>query len=70
MATLPNNLEYVIHPLDDQPEEKCNPEGLGPMPMSRSVKASLLVLRIYLITMMLLLLYHVLGLAGVIGIGF
>lgn len=68
MATNLKNLEYfeVIHPLLDAPEEKCNPENRGPMRMSRGVKASLLVLRVYLISMTLLLLYHVLGLAGVI----
>ncbi|MGH9377358.1 MAG: hypothetical protein ACRD1I_01040 [Terriglobia bacterium] len=68
MAKKPKNLEYftVIHPLLDAPEKKCNPENLGPMRMSRSVKVSLLVLRVYLISMTLLLLYHVLGLAGVI----
>ncbi|HEV2419126.1 MAG TPA: hypothetical protein VGX94_15125 [Terriglobia bacterium] len=61
-------LEYleVIHPLLDAPEQKCNAENLGPMRMSRGVKASLLALRVYLISMTLLLLYHVLGLAGVI----
>ncbi|MGH9351503.1 MAG: hypothetical protein ACRD2G_05000 [Terriglobia bacterium] len=61
-------LQYfeVIHPLLDAPEEKRNAENLGPMRMSRSVKASLLALRVYLISMTLLLLYHVLGLAGVI----
>lgn len=67
MATQPKNFKYfeVIHPLLDAPEKKCNSEGLGPMRMSRSVKVSLLALRIYLISMTLLLVYHVLGLAGV-----
>lgn len=66
MATMPKNLEYfeVIHPMRDAPEEKCNPDLLGPMKMSRSVKVSLLVLRAYLVSMSLLLLFHVLGLAG------
>lgn len=60
-------LEYfeVVHPLLDAPEEKRRPENLGPMRMSRAVKASLLVLRVYLISMTLLLLWHILALAGV-----
>ncbi|MGH9435088.1 MAG: hypothetical protein ACRD06_03710 [Terriglobia bacterium] len=66
MATMPKNMELfeVIHPMLDAPEMKCNPDLLGPMKMSRSVKVSLLVLRAYLILMASLLLFHVLGLAG------
>lgn len=56
---------YLVHPLDDTPEKKCNPSGLGPMPMTRSVKWSLLALRGYLIVMGVLVLYHVLDMAGV-----
>jgi hypothetical protein len=55
---------YVVHPLDDVPEEKCNAEDLGPMPMTRTVKLSLMALRGYLILMGLLVAYHVLDLAG------
>lgn len=55
---------YVVHPLDDVQEEKCNVETLGPMPMTPSVKWSLMALRGYLIVMALLVLYHVLDLAG------
>jgi hypothetical protein len=58
----------VVHPLDDIPERKVDTEGLGPMPMTRSVKLSLLSLRAYLILMMLLVFYHVLGMAGLFGI--
>jgi hypothetical protein len=58
----------VIHPLDDIPEQKVDTESLGPMPMTRSVKLSLLSLRAYLILMMLLVFYHVLGMAGLFGI--
>lgn len=54
----------VIHPLDDIPERKVDTENLGPMPMTRSVRLSLMSLRAYLILMMLLVFYHVLGLAG------
>jgi hypothetical protein len=58
----------VIHPLDDIPERKVDTEGLGPMPMTRSVRLSLLSLRAYLILMMLLVLYHVLGMAGLFAL--
>ncbi|HMD70684.1 MAG TPA: hypothetical protein VKF41_05040 [Bryobacteraceae bacterium] len=58
----------VVHPLDDIPERKVDTESLGPMPMTRSVKLSLLSLRAYLILMMLLVFYHVLGMAGLFGI--
>ncbi|MDE3178868.1 MAG: hypothetical protein KGM47_04330 [Acidobacteriota bacterium] len=54
----------VTHPLRDAPEEKCNPDLLGPMKMSRGVKLSLLLLRVYLVSISILLLFHVLGLAG------
>ena len=53
----------VVHPLDDRPEEKVNIENLGPMPMTRSVRFSLLSLRAYLVLMILLVFYHVLQLA-------
>ena len=54
----------VVHPLDDIPEEKVDTDSLGPMPMTRSVRLSLMSLRAYLILMMLLVFYHVLALAG------
>ena len=57
----------VVHPLDDAPEEKIDTLALGPMPMTASVKVSLLVLRGYLVLMMLLVLYHVMDLAGAFG---
>lgn len=55
---------YVVHPLDDKPERKRNTDDLGPMPMTRSVRISLLALRGYLIVMGVLVGYHVLQLAG------
>ncbi len=61
MAT---NQFVVVHPLDDLPEQKVDTESLGPMPMSKSVRLSLMSLRAYLVVMMLMVLYHVLGLAG------
>ena len=64
MAT---NHFVVIHPLDDLPEEKVDTEGLGPMTMTMSVRISLLSLRAYLVLMMLLVFYHVLGMAGLLG---
>ena len=57
----------VVHPLDDVPEQKVNITALGPMPMTASVKVSLMVLRGYLVLMMLLVLYHVADLAGGFG---
>lgn len=58
-------LEFVvIHPLDDVPEEKVDTESLGPMPMTLSVKLSLMSLRGYLILMFLMVVYHVVDLGG------
>jgi hypothetical protein len=53
----------VIHPLDDVAETKVDTESLGPMPMTRSVKLSLMSLRAYLTLMALLVIYHVVMLA-------
>ena len=50
----------VVHPLDDQPEQKCSDENLGPLEMSRSVRISLFVLRAYLIAMLALVVYRLL----------
>jgi hypothetical protein len=58
------NRFVVVHPLDDRPEQKVDMENLGPMPMTTSVRVSLMSLRAYLVVMMVLVLYHVLGLAG------
>lgn len=54
----------VVHPLDDRPEVKIDTEALGPMTMTPSVKWSLLSLRGYLVLMFVLVMYHVLQLAG------
>jgi hypothetical protein len=75
MATMTNRIQLdepenhfvVIHPLDDAPEEKVDMRNLGPMPMTLSVRISLLTLRAYLLLMMLLVFYRVLGLAGLFG---
>jgi len=75
MATMTNPIELqeltnhfvVIHPLDDVPEEKVDTENLGPMAMTASVRISLVSLRAYLVLMMILVLYHVLDMAGLFG---
>lgn len=64
---VPENHFLVVHPLDDQPETKIDTTNLGAMPMTPSVKYSLFALRGYLVLMMLLVLYHVLDLAGLFG---
>jgi hypothetical protein len=46
------------------PEQKCSSEGLGQIAMTPSVRLSLRVLRGYLMLMTVMLLYHVLDLAG------
>ena len=53
--------------LDDRPEQKVDTSKLGPMPMTTSVRLSLMALRGYLILMMLVVLYHVMELAGALA---
>jgi hypothetical protein len=75
MATMTTAIEtekstnhfVVVHPLDDAPEKKVDTMSLGPMPMTLSVRISLVSLRAYLVLMMLLVFYHVLDLAGLFG---
>jgi hypothetical protein len=57
---------YVIHPLDDRPEEKVDLTQLGPMRMTATVRLCLLALRGYLLLMFGLLGYRVLQLAGLL----
>ena len=57
----------VVHPLDDVRERKIDMAALGPMQMTRAVRVSLLTLRAYLLLMLVLVVYHVLELAGVFG---
>ncbi|MGA3236217.1 MAG: hypothetical protein ABSG03_07940 [Bryobacteraceae bacterium] len=57
----------VIHPLDDVVEQKVETTHLGSIRMIRAVPLSLLALRGYPMVMMLLVLYHVLDLAGAFG---
>ena len=61
--TKKNDRYVVVHPLDDVFETKVDTEALGPMPMTRSVRFSLLSLRAYLILMVLMVVYHVVMLA-------
>jgi len=61
---IPENHYVVVHPLDDVPEEKVDTAQLGPMPMTISVKLSLIALRSYLVLMIGLVFYHVLDIAG------
>jgi hypothetical protein len=56
----------VVHPLDDQREEKMDTEHLGPMRMTKTVRICLLALRGYLLLTFGLLGFRVLQLAGLI----
>jgi hypothetical protein len=55
---------YVVHPLHDEREEKCDPEALGPMHLSLGERWSLYALRGYLILMLGLAAYRVANMAG------
>lgn len=57
----------VIHPLYDVQEQKMTGENLGKMKLSKGTKFILLGLRIYLIVMGTMLIYHVLDMAGLFG---
>lgn len=57
----------VVHPLDDQPEQKIDVNQLGPMRMTGPVRLSLVALRAYLIGMGLVVGWRVLELAGVLA---
>jgi hypothetical protein len=56
----------VIHPLDDVREQKVDLARLGPMQLTRTVRLSLMALRGYFILMLMLVVYHVLGAAGIV----
>jgi hypothetical protein len=49
---------YVVHPLDDVPEKKMSPDGLGLMEMSGSVKTALVALRTYMLFIVVLAFYR------------
>jgi hypothetical protein len=67
ITEIPENGFVVVHPLDDVAEVKVDTSTLGAMPMTTSVRFSLMALRGYLILMMLLVLYHVMELARALG---
>jgi hypothetical protein len=67
VSDVPENYFVVVHPLDDAPEQKMETASLGAMPMTTTVKISLMALRGYLILMMLMVLYHVMDLGGAFG---
>lgn len=67
ITEIPEDHFVVVHPLDDAPEQKIDTASLGTMPMTAGVKVSLMALRGYLILMVLLVLYHVIDLAGAFG---
>jgi hypothetical protein len=67
VAEVPENRYFVVHPLDDVEEQKVDTSTMGPMLMTTSVKLSLIALRGYLALMVLLVVYHVMDLAGVFG---
>ena len=54
----------VVHPLDDHPEEKLKSDHLPPLELTPSVRWSLFTLRAYLILMIVLCCYHVVGVAA------
>jgi hypothetical protein len=60
-TTFTPDLLRVIHPLDDVPEQKLYREDLGRMPMTRTVRMSLLLLQGYLAAMTLLVAWRVLS---------
>ena len=61
---MPLVIYQVIHPLDDEPERKCNPDVLGPMHRTLAARIALFALRGYLMLMVLLLVYELLRRAG------
>lgn len=67
ISEVPENHFVVVHPLDDVREDKVDTATLGPMRMTKSARLSLMALRGYLIVMMLLVLYHVMDVAGAFG---
>ena len=58
------NYYLVIQPLDDIPEQKIDSDHLPPMEMTQGVRWSLISLRVYLIFMIALFMYHVIDLAS------
>lgn len=61
--TMEDNYFLVVHPLDDIPEQKLKSDHLPPMEMTDTVRWSLICLRVYLLLMIGLFMYHVFDLA-------
>jgi hypothetical protein len=57
-APIENPTFYVIHPLDDIPEEKLKSDHLEPMELNLTTRIALFALRAYLVIMLALLAYH------------
>lgn len=57
---------YVVHPLDDEPEEKCDLATLGPMKLTRVQRAVLIGLQGYIIVLAGLAVYRVVDIAGLL----
>ena len=55
----------VVHPLFDKPEKKLNPNSVGKMKITKSVRYSLMVLRVYIIFMIVLAFYRTSVMAGI-----
>lgn len=58
---------YVVHPLDDVPEQKCDPATLGPLKLSRGERFVLIGLQGYLVVMVGLAIYRMVDLASTAG---
>jgi len=54
---------YVIHPMFDEPEVKYDGAELGLMKLSKGTKLALFTLRVYILLMIVLLLYHIIDLS-------
>jgi hypothetical protein len=57
----------VVHPLDDEPEQKLCYKSVGLIRMTPTVRISLMALRVYLLLMIGLVFYRVLQEAGLFG---
>jgi hypothetical protein len=57
----------VVHPLFDEPEGKMDLDALPPMPMTQSLRFSLVALRAYLMVMVLMVTYRFPELASILG---
>jgi len=58
--------DRVVHPLFDKPEAKCDPDKVGPLVMTKTVRYSLIALRLYIIAMIALAFYRTLVFAGLL----